>query len=29
MNDEEGRQELYSQDEKPKDPTRVAAGLKA
>ncbi|KAJ5378291.1 uncharacterized protein N7496_005700 [Penicillium cataractarum] len=29
MNDEEARQELYSQDERPKDPTRVAAGLKA
>lgn len=29
MSDEEARQELYSQEERLKDPTRVAAGLKA
>lgn len=29
MDDEEARQELYHQQESPKDPTRVEAGLKA
>lgn len=29
MDDEEARQELYQLGEKPKDPTRVTAGLKA
>jgi hypothetical protein len=29
MDDEEARQQLYAGDKKPKDPIRVAAGLKA
>ncbi|KAJ5958901.1 uncharacterized protein N7479_006051 [Penicillium vulpinum] len=29
MDDEEARQELYHQDDRPKDPVRVEAGLKA